>query len=114
MFLFKHISKLDFPMMSSDFRVNECIKTVACLFIAVQKRLHTPMKSDMSFWTHFKGASMDLIQHAACLFKLSAGEIKIVPTTDMPTCATAYKSHICFPAEADSLAYHVVFNLADH
>ncbi len=104
MFLFKHIGKLHFLMMSSDFRVNECIEMVACLFIAVQKRLHTPTKSDTSIRTHFKGASMDLIQGAACLFKLSAGEIKIVPTTDMPTCATAYKADICFPAEADSLA----------
>ena len=98
MFVFINISKVDLPMMSSDFRVNECIEMVTCLFIAVQKRLHTPMKSDTSFWTHFKGASMDLIQVAACLFKFSAMGSKIVPTTDMPTCATAYEGAHLFPS----------------
>ena len=68
MFLFKYISNLDFSMMSSYTRVNECIDAVACLFVAVQKRLHTPVKSDTSFWMQSKGASMDLIQGAACLF----------------------------------------------
>ena len=77
---------------------------VACLCVAVQKRLHTPVKSGTSFIMHFKGASMDPIQGAARLCKISAGQVKIVPTTVMPTGATAYKAHICFPGEVDSLA----------